>query len=109
MENAVEKAIRLLGGSLQATIKTGIHSTTLWKWAKSGRVKDGQRALIIARAVDGAVTLEELVAGDLLAPVDGPRGGRRQHRGKISARYCASERPDPAPFTTVPAAHRVAA
>lgn len=62
MENAVERAIRILGPSMfEASVRTGIHPATLYKWVKAKRVKDGRRAVELSRATGGQVTVEELV------------------------------------------------
>jgi hypothetical protein len=92
MENAVEKAIRILGGSLQATLKTGIHPTTLWKWAQAGRIKDGARAVLVSRATDGEVSVEELVGAEPVGNGDEPPKGKGFHKAapKITATYQAS-------------------
>jgi hypothetical protein len=103
MENAVEKAIRILGGSLQATLKTGIHPTTLWKWAQAGRIKDGARAVLVSRATDGEVSVEELVGAEPVGNGDEPPKGKRfPVGGRSSATYQASSlsptaEPDPVP------------
>ena len=82
MENAVSKAIRILGPTLfQAAVRTGIQPTTLWKWAKAGRIKDGLRAVQIARLTDGQVTVEELVG----ASPNGHPGDGAQAKGPLSA------------------------
>jgi DNA-binding transcriptional regulator YdaS (Cro superfamily) len=84
MENAVEKAIRLLGPSMwEAAIRTRIHPTTLYKWAKAGRIKDGRRAVEVSRLTEGQVTIEELVGA---SPNGQPNGTERVKKGKTSAR-----------------------
>jgi len=100
MENPVEKAIRVLGGTaFAASLKTGIHPTTIWKWARAGRVKDGAKAFIIAEATEGAVSARELATGVYDSENgDGPAAGPRFRRGRggsvITATYPA---PEPVP------------
>src|SRR5215831_15696606 len=95
MENPVEKAIRVLGGTaFAASLKTGIHPTTIWKWARAGRVKDGAKAFIIAEATEGAVSARELATGVYDSENgDGPQHGPRFRRGGpvISSTYLPPE------------------
>ena len=61
MENAVQKAIRLLGPTLfEASITLRIQQSTLFRWAQIGRVRDGRRAYQIAKATGFQVPLLEL-------------------------------------------------
>jgi hypothetical protein len=92
MENAVEKAIRLLGPTLfQASVRTGIQPSTLWKWAKAGRIKDGLRAVELSRATDGAVSVEELVGATSENGDEPPKGkGFLKGRYRLPATYQAS-------------------
>jgi hypothetical protein len=93
MENAVQQAIRLLGPTLfEAAVKTGIQPTTLWKWARAGRVKDGLKAHALAKATNFAVSLEDLLG---IPRPEAPNGGRRRRRGPSSATYLHSPASDP--------------
>jgi DNA-binding transcriptional regulator YdaS (Cro superfamily) len=75
MENAVEKAIRILGPSVfEASMKTGIPPATLYKWIEAKRIKDGRRAVQVSRATGGQVTVEELVG----YTEESPNGGTRR-------------------------------
>ena len=90
MENAVEKAIRLLGPTLfEAAVRTGIQPSTLWKWKRDGRIKDGRRAVEVSRLTEGQVTIEELVGA---SPNGQPNGSERVKKGKTSARSPASRK-----------------
>jgi hypothetical protein len=75
MENPVEKALHLLGDTLwEASKKLDIQPSTLWKWKDAGRVKHGPSAIKISDAVQGAVTIRELLTGEF----DNGNGGRRK-------------------------------
>lgn len=79
-ENAVERAIRLLGGTFETAAKLRIQPTTLWRWGKKGYVANGPRAKLIADATGGKVTVEELVT----MPPEPARRRDKRHEQRVA-------------------------
>jgi len=62
MDNPVRRAIKLSGGTLWTlSQKTGIRESNISRWAQKGYIHSGAMAKIVSEAVDGQVTLVELV------------------------------------------------
>lgn len=48
-ENPVQKAVRLCGGSERVAELTGVSRTTVWRWQTTGRIRDFEAALKLAK------------------------------------------------------------
>ena len=84
MENAVARAVRLLGGPTKATFVCRVSVNTIHVWRRDGYVRDARAAVLLSRA--SGVPIEQLVGLN----GSSPDGGSEVPRGPLSATSSAA-------------------
>ena len=97
-ENAVEYAVRLVGGKTKASHICDSCYVTVYRWCKQGRIPDGSAAAALSKAT--GVPVAELAPPLRRGPIKrGGWGGAREHgirrASAVAMRHATAIRPSP--------------